>query len=62
MEPTWTAEEQALVEASAAYYAASIACEAAGGRTQEAIEAGMPDDVREAIRQAAPMLGALGLG
>ena len=53
----WTAEEQAVTEASRLYFQAIAACEAAGGRTQEAIMEAMPAETRELI--ASPMAQAM---
>lgn len=49
--------ERALTVASRAYFEAIATCEHVGGRTQEAILAAMPDEVRERM----PMLTALGM-
>ena len=48
MPPTdWTLAEQALIDASRAYFEAIANSEQSGGRTQEAILAAMPSEVRE---------------
>jgi hypothetical protein len=56
-EPEWTEDEQRLIEASRAYFEAIAAVAASGGRSQEAILAAMPQEVRDEM----PMLDALGL-
>ena len=43
----WTEEEAAVVEAAKRYFEAIALCELAGGRTQPAILAAMPAEVRE---------------
>lgn len=53
----WTAEEQALIDATQAYNQAIAACVQAGGRTQAAMLAAIPEELRASM----PMLGALGL-
>ena len=56
-ENEWTVEEQAVTEASKLYFQAIAACEAAGGRSQLAIQEAMPAEVREMM--ASPMAQAM---
>jgi len=56
-EREWTAEEQAVIVAARAYFEAIAACEQAGGKSNDAILAAMPAEVRAEM----PILGALGL-
>lgn len=53
----WTAEEEALIGAARGYFIAIAKCEEAKGRTQEALMAAMPAEIREQM----PMLAAMGL-
>lgn len=57
MNEDWTVEEQALIDACQAQFAAIAAVMQAGGRVQEAMLAAMP----EGMQSAAPMLAALGI-
>lgn len=53
-----TAEEEALVVATRAYFEAIGRCEMAGGRSQEAIVEAMPAELRHVAES--PMMKAMG--